>query len=54
MKNLIIIDHPLIKRDLTILRNKKTLRRLNANSTIVGTFFRVLEMLAIERSGRSK
>jgi uracil phosphoribosyltransferase len=24
MKNLIIIDHPLVKRDLTILRNKKT------------------------------
>lgn len=24
MKNLIIIDHPLIKRDLSILRNKKT------------------------------
>jgi uracil phosphoribosyltransferase len=24
MKNLIIIDHPLVKRDLTLLRNKKT------------------------------
>ncbi len=24
MKNLVIIDHPLVKRDLTILRNKKT------------------------------
>jgi len=24
MKNLIIIDHPLVKRDLTILRNRKT------------------------------
>jgi uracil phosphoribosyltransferase len=24
MKNLIIIDHPLVKRDLTMLRNKKT------------------------------
>jgi len=24
MKNLVIIDHPLVKRDLTLLRNKKT------------------------------
>ncbi|RPI05917.1 MAG: uracil phosphoribosyltransferase [Ignavibacteriae bacterium] len=24
MKNLIVIDHPLVKRDLTLLRNKKT------------------------------
>ena len=24
MKNLIIIDHPLVKRDLTLLRNRKT------------------------------
>jgi uracil phosphoribosyltransferase len=54
MKNLIVIDHPLIKRDLTILRNKKTLRRLTANSTSMGTFFRDLEMQVTECSGRSK
>ena len=53
MKNLIIINHPLVKRKLTILP-KKALRLLTANSTIAGRFFQVLEMLAIERSGRSK
>ncbi len=59
MKNLIIIDHPLVKRDLTILRNKKTSRNLlvvllTANSTIAETFFWTLEMQEIECSGRSK
>ena len=52
MKNLIIIDHPLIKRDLTILRNKKTpnhLFRAVLNRTAQLMAYEVLRELKMEK-----
>jgi uracil phosphoribosyltransferase len=43
MKNLIIIDHPLIKRDLSTLRNKKTDNHLFRN-----TLRRIASVMAFE------
>jgi uracil phosphoribosyltransferase len=43
MKNLIIIDHPLIRRDLTLLRNKKT-----TSCEFRTVLFRAANLLAYE------
>jgi len=59
MKNLVIIDHPLVKCNLIVLLNKKELSHsilvlLIANSTIAITSFRDLRAQVIPCSGRSK